>query len=158
MGESLPLVNPSPYSHVIRNGTVLLTFRYDCKEGCSFGETNTLAIADMWEGPYRLVTANATPGVNCEDPFTMVNRRGYHMIFHCYRDLNTGCHSYSEDGVTWHISETPVYNKPLEFANGTVHTFQYREWPELLFDREGAPEFLLSGVGWGNKASGLGGS
>lgn len=113
MSPFLPVVNPSPL--VLPNGSILLAFRYDCNH-CSFGETNALAIADTWQGPYRLLTANATPGLNCEDPF-LFHRRGYHMIFHCYRDLNTGCHAYSEDGYTWHVSESRVYNTTLRFTN-----------------------------------------
>ena len=52
-----------------------LYFRYEPKNAL-LGETNGLAIADQWEGPYRLVTAAATPGLNSEDPFLFLNARG----------------------------------------------------------------------------------
>ena len=121
------------------------------------GGTNALAVADDWRGPYRLITANATPALNCEDPFLFRNARGMHMVFHYYRGLDTGCHAFSWDGVVWQVSDAPVYNTTLRFGNGTTHTYQYRERPEILFDDQGAPEFLLTGVEWGDKSADRGG-
>ena len=171
MKPFLPLVNPSPL--VYPNGTTILAFRYDngapspmpseAPPGLpnpppkTLSETNAIAIADSWRGPYRLVTAHATPNQVCEDPYIFQNKRGFHLVYHCYRGVNTGCHSFARSlEGPWTVSDTPVYNTTIVFANGTRHDFQYRERPELVFDGA-VPTHLFTGVEWGRKNADYGG-
>jgi hypothetical protein len=177
MKPFLPLVNPSPL--VLRNGSVLLAFRYQPAGGKP--ETNGLAFADTWRGPYRLVSSAAAPVPEAsEDPFLFENHRGLHMIFHCYRGTRnppnlTGCHAYSGNGgVSWSVSPNPVYTTTVPMANGTTVNFNYRERPEILFDPGSStaaetefggntggsirtnpriPRFLLTGVETGIKSN-----
>eukprot|EP01062_Namystynia_karyoxenos_P053385 TRINITY_DN4321_c0_g1_i1.p2 TRINITY_DN4321_c0_g1~~TRINITY_DN4321_c0_g1_i1.p2 ORF type:complete len:412 (+),score=119.94 TRINITY_DN4321_c0_g1_i1:105-1238(+) len=146
----LPLINPSPM--VLPNGSILLAFRYDPPQPTKVGETLGLAIADHWRGPYRLVTAAASPGEGCEDPFIFTNSRGYHMVYHCYRGNVSGCHSYSPDGLNWTVSPNAAYTMQVTWTNGTTREYDYRERPEILFEG-GAPRHLLTGVEWGNKGA-----
>ena len=153
MKPYLPLTNPSP--HILKNGTVLLAFRYALK---GLPETNGLAVADSWRGPYSLVSAAAAPvPENSEDPFLFANSRGLHMIYHCYRGARnppneTGCHAYSADGgAKWTVSPYPVYNTTVPMQNGATQNFDYRERPEILFNKDGTPQFLLTGVETGLK-------
>ena len=161
----LPLINPSPM--VLMNGTVVLAFRYSngapspmpsqAPPPSTLSETNGIAIADSWKGPYRLVTAHATPNNVCEDPYIFQNTRGYHLVYHCYRGVDTGCHSFSRSlAGPWTVSPDPVYNTTLTFTNGTQHTFQYRERPEMVFD-SAVPTHLFTGVEWGKKNADYGG-
>jgi len=146
----LPIVNPSPL--ILPNGSVILAFRYDAHSQ-NYSETNAIAYADSWRGPYRLVTDAATPGVNCEDPFIFQNRHGLHLVFHCYRGNITGCHSFSPDGVHWTVSNETTYDTTVTYHNGTTHNYQYRERPELLFRPDGSPYALMTGVEWGDKSN-----
>lgn len=154
----LPLVNPSPF--FLPNGTLLLAFRFNGGPG---GESNALAASDDWRGPYRLISAAATPGEKGEDPFLWKNQRGYHMLFHCYRgdrERVSGCHSYSKDGKSWTISEQASYNTTVlwrdrESGVVSMRTFDYRERPELVFEAgTTTPKWLLTGVEVGDKGGG----
>eukprot|EP01065_Artemidia_motanka_P026832 TRINITY_DN32069_c0_g1_i1.p1 TRINITY_DN32069_c0_g1~~TRINITY_DN32069_c0_g1_i1.p1 ORF type:complete len:375 (+),score=113.86 TRINITY_DN32069_c0_g1_i1:52-1125(+) len=147
MSPFLPLRNPSPL--VLPNGTVLLAFRYN-HVSPHIGESNGIAVADSWRGPYRLVSANATPAEQAEDPFLFSNGRGYHLVYHCYRGDVSGCHSYSPDAVTWTVSPNAAYTKQVAWRNGTTRMYDYRERPEIVFDGS-APVRLVTGVEWGNK-------
>eukprot|EP00040_Diaphanoeca_grandis_P000712 m.273930 g.273930 ORF g.273930 m.273930 type:complete len:104 (-) comp109648_c0_seq1:10-321(-) len=81
------------------------------------------------------------------------------MVFRCYRGRRnppneTGCHTYSNDGgKTWTVSTDPVYTTTATMDNGTIVDYNYRERPEILFDDNGVPQHLLTGVETGLKGN-----
>ena len=46
----------------------------------------------------------------------------------------------------WHFRHTPTYTNTVALANGTNATLAQRERPQLLFDTDGNPSVLYTGV------------
>ena len=56
-------------------------------------------------------------------------------------------HAYSEDGFSWHVSETPAYPAAQHYTDGSVGNYGKRERPHLVFDPStGQPTHLTNGV------------
>lgn len=166
---SSSIANPTPL--VLRNGSVMLAYRYS--HGVVHGQSEAIAIAvaDDAAGPYHVINPDAVT-LNVEDPVLYQTPQGLHLALHQYNStyeysngtvirnlqygdprMASGAHAFSKDGITWLTSPYALYNNTIQFANGTVRDFNYRERPEVLMDGNGNPKWLVTGVEWGLKCS-----
>lgn len=128
------------------------------------------ALGGQWTH-FPLALSPSDVCVNWEDQNIWVDERGYlHTLMHAFRGQNTsypapgcrdkgdgvflppGCttlggHGYSMDGITWHISPTPVYTAVVQYEDGSVENYRARERPHLIVSPTGAPLFFVSAVG-----------
>ena len=57
-------------------------------------------------------------GHNCEDPFLWSDSRGgLHVMNHCYNHGDEGGHAFSEDGIRWHLSDTPPWTDSIQHTD-----------------------------------------
>jgi hypothetical protein len=140
------------------NDSVVLAFRYSNGHVHKQGEAVAIAFAESYKGPYKILNPDIS-SIVIEDPFIYHNSRGYHIFLHefnctCpYGDpkMYPGAHTYSPDARQWYTSPYPLYTTSITWANGTKVALNYRERPELLFDDEGHPAWLLTGAEVGYK-------
>ena len=129
--------NPGPWR--LRNGTVLVIFNV---------RNASIAAADHWKGPYRLVASNVC-GAG-EDPYLYMDLHGsFHCLFHRQpfqqSEVSIG-HSFSEDLRHWYQSSVNVAGSVVTFDNNKTVMFGKRERPKLLFDSKGVMTHLITGV------------
>jgi hypothetical protein len=139
--------NPSAY--FFPNGSVIVLFRSYTTEYPLYYSVIGIARAASWRGPYKI---DPKPILTLfqEDPFVWYQHEtySYHALFHnmggCF-DL--GCHAYSRDTYTWHLSLEPAYGHVVHFDDGTQIRMKRRERPQLVFDaKTGRPTHLINGV------------
>ena len=143
--------NPSPW--VFSNGTVLLMYRGCVVHGGGCDkEYIGIASAPSWKGPYRRLGGGQPilPTVPAEDPSLWVDRRGhYHFLMHYIPDAElVARHAFARSyGGPWSIRESSIpYNSTVAFNDGSVVTFEKRERPHLVWDDNGNPTHLVTGV------------
>jgi len=120
----------------------------------------SIAVADTWEGPYRVTVGNeqvANLPHSQEDPFMWQDSRlHYHVLYHKMFDppgggpcgIWAGGHSFSQDGTSW----SPIYrayNTSFKTTDGGVLVAQRRERPKLIFNADHIPSeyyFAWQGV------------
>jgi hypothetical protein len=87
-----------------------------------------------------------------EDPFLWYNeKRGWKIIAHgmCYAPFDA-LYFYSQDLVTWHLSDTMCYSYDVQWLNGSSSLFIRVERPQLFFNGGDTgtpvPALLFNGV------------
>ena len=137
----------NPAAWVEDDGSVLLAFRYG-------NQRIGVARAPRFDGAYTVVNDDILPGVIAEDPFLWKDGRTgkYRMLLEDGRGTLTGGVKFgalleSGDGSDWK-PEDPVlcYDHTLRYDDGTVIRAERRERPQLLFDADGSPTHLYTGV------------
>lgn len=148
--------NPAPLVHP--NGTIFV--------GCNH---NALLRAESLAGPYEEVARfpGSTPdGYTLEDPQLYLDHRGhFHIIHHAYKlfpnasncenDI-VASHSYSVDGIDWHLSKIPPYGTELKLVNGKSITLATRERPKPLIQNGQMTHLVQSACGVPNCYSNTG--
>eukprot|EP00035_Acanthoeca_spectabilis_P000400 m.73039 g.73039 ORF g.73039 m.73039 type:complete len:418 (+) comp10188_c0_seq1:1-1254(+) len=132
------------------------------------------ALKGVWtykDVPPTLQLAGGSPDqpicVNWEDQNIWVDGRGnFHTLFHAWRGqpcdyplpgchgahggescTSLGGHGFSRDGRHWYISPDAPYNNTILYDDGTSVAFRARERPHLAMSSNGAPLFLINGLG-----------
>jgi len=148
--------NPAPY--VLANGTILLVFHAGNSSTGPESQSLGLAVADSWEGPYRLITVDEPlfRGDN-EDPVLYTDVNGYYHILTHREDLHqdplgadrgAGGHAYSKDLYNWQLSPYAPYQLTIPLLNGTSltnTTLFRRERPQVIKDASGNLAYLYNG-------------
>ncbi|KAL3937054.1 MAG: hypothetical protein SGBAC_007750 [Bacillariaceae sp.] len=158
-GPWLPVVNntlgfcnnPAPFVHP--NGTIYVGCRHGIKH-------STLRRAETVGGPYEEIanlTGMTPDGYVLEDPQLYVDHRGhFHGIYHAYRlypnasnceNEIVASHSYSVDGIHWHLSKIPPYDTQLTLASGKTITLATRERPKPLIQNGRMTHMVQSACG-----------
>lgn len=126
-----PLATPSPVflrqAPGIPASTVYVAFTGRlCQSGVvSVG----IAKADSVRGTYRLISkapllhdSEGEPYA-AEDPYLWQSARGWHMLIH-HTPTSTAEYAFSEDGLEWQLSGTPVTNCILSFDDGSAYELE----------------------------------
>lgn len=100
----------------------------------------------------RLTSQSILPKVSAEDPSLWIDHRGnYHFLMH-YLGADSSAmvarHAFSRSYMgPWsvHIDSIP-YNTTVQFNDGSSVAFHKRERPHLVFDSDGKPTYLVTGV------------
>ena len=122
-----------------------------------------LSIGDRWDGTYHAVPAFPEylwPSVNepSEDQTLWQDKRsGLHILLHGNQWAGEwpSLHAFSRDGTpgTWQLSRRTdglvPYSANVSWAEGGWTNFFRRERPELHFNAEGEPSFLVNGAMFG---------
>ena len=150
--ESLPFGadhnNPAPYFH--DDGRVLLMYR-------DRGLRVFSAVADKFDGTYRIVGKDLFPRVPLEDMDLFFLNGHYHMVAEDNRGKLSGHQRYavhltSRDGITWSKYDPLIaYTHTIKWTDGTKTKCERRERPELFnanAERKGNghPTHLLTAV------------
>lgn len=159
--------DPSPIH--FKNGTTWVMGRsWNKNNETDFNSTTGIARSDSmsWNSTYTTrqeaipqfvnfsvrVPLSAKP-VQLEDAFFWIHDEGgdsqsFHALFHSMGGcLEVGCHAFSADGFTWHLSSSSLpnaYNSSLLMSDGTWTSLVRRERPHLVFNSKGEPAFLSS--------------
>ena len=150
------------------------------------GQDWNVQAAPSWRGPWRTrgrVVWHGDGGAGCqqragkwvcggwEDPFIWLDTRRHvwKMVAHVWPSWlpdEPACdHDYSKreagfawshDTVNWHRSRVPPFDNRVTHVDGRVSVLSTRERPKLVFDDDGRPTALFSGVSanpppWGCK-------
>jgi hypothetical protein len=143
--------NPAPVA--LGNGTIRLMIKNGGPSSA------TVLEATSWQGPYRRVAPFDV--VKCsvfrfkwclEDPVMYRDPRGHwHALFHMFDNVSsttpawTGGHAHSRDGIIW-SNVSQAFNTTVAVVGEAVVFAERRERPKLLFDAEGWPSHLYTGV------------
>jgi hypothetical protein len=163
------LTNPSPLPLYVSEGsnlnTLLVAYRGSYANGAGGMEQIGIAQAsnDSYAANYNLGGGPIVPYSN-EDPFLRQDPRGYfHMLMHCtdgrigggIGQPAVGHHAYAECwNCPWtYNSNIFAYKTTVQFADRSSTTYYRRERPQLFFDPDGTPAFLVNGVQEFNVAS-----
>ena len=101
-----------------------------------------MAHAEEYDGKYKIISENIFPENIIEDMFLFRNNGRYEIICEDARGHYTGvvgggAYFYSEDIINWKQATPPmVYDRTVEYNDGTVLELQRRERPQLLVDGE----------------------
>ena len=110
-------------------------------------------------GPYYNI-ANIT-SLWGEDPFIWQNDKAFHIIFHAApNDRAKGWEEWpsrhawasKDDLYHWNVSKSwdlfgnGAYSTNVTWTDGSTTTFWRRERPEIMFDDDGRPQWLFTGV------------
>lgn len=143
--------NPAPY--FFPNGSVLML-------GRDGGSTCRIITAPSWQGPYRLGPMIGEKQDPVEDPFLYRDSRGaFHALFHGGKQgggvLVSGYHWFSHDGLQWSANSKAAFTTAINYTDGSSQRFSRRERPHLLFDKQGEPTHLFTGLwlGLGDKSA-----
>ena len=123
------------------------------------------SVAPHWRGPYTPsrgpddgpISDLQYPEEENEDPFLWRTSRGWHAVMHSNTWENSrsehfptskwaGRYACSVDGVNWRYSPTPPFGGTVRWINGSVSELHRRERPFVLFDADGRPTHLYTGV------------
>ena len=141
-------INPSP---IFLNNTFYVTTQ----------ATLEIQSAPSYEGPWSFYANITHPWpeaerpYNVEDPFLFIDKRGrWHIINHAYNlTQNSTCgssdvsaHWFSIDGKDWHWSPQTPYYSTVTYDDGSTHAFATCERPNLHFDVNGDPDYLVCAV------------
>ena len=132
---ALPADSNNPAVIKTAEGKVLLFFR-DGKLKVSVAE------AEDYEGPFRIVEPNVFPSAPIEDMFVFPMGSEYGMFCEDARGYFTGLKKggmffRSKDGIHWEESSAEkAYGFEIPFEDGTVLQLQRRERPMILFDED----------------------
>jgi hypothetical protein len=113
-----------------------------------------IATAPHPEGPYTRTSEYPAFPYDCEDPFIWWEEGRYHVIMKDFKgelcgEVNAGAYAWSEDGVSWHLPESPrAYSRTIRWQDGTVTTHGNFERPNLLI-QDGRPTHLFAAVSSG---------
>ena len=156
--------NPGPF--FLKNGSVVLVFNAGY---CSNNhlETIGIAVADSWDGEYKLLNTKAilrnTDGTphRCEDPYVWHDERGWHLLTHNQQGpQGVASYGYSEDAITWTLSPTTPYGCEQLFTDGTNVTVSgCGNRPQIIFEggqSGGAPLWITNGGASNNPSGGKG--
>lgn len=147
---------------ILANGTFVGIWR-ECTRP-PWGSTVHSVRAESWADPGTYVWSvdplfvNAAAvheqGSSPEDPFVWGpdEAGAFHAIFHDRSCSGCGGHAYSTDGARWFYTGL-AYGPAVEFTDGTNYTFARRERPHLVFDSDGQPIALTTGVQYGQRDS-----
>ena len=141
-------INPAPIYH---NGSLYVTSQ----------TTTLIEMAPSYLGPWTFYANITHPWpeaerpYNVEDPFLWVDKRGrWHIINHAYNTTQSSdcgsshvsAHWFSIDGKAWQWSPQEPYSHTVSFDDGSMHTFATMERPNLHFDANGDPDYLVCAV------------
>ncbi len=141
-------INPAP---IFINGTFYVTTQ----------ATLQIQSSPSYEGPWAFFANITHPWpeaerpFNVEDPFLWVDKRGrWHILNHAYNTTQSSscgsshvsAHWFSLDGKDWHWSPQEPFSHTVTYEDGSTHTFATMERPNLHFDAEGNPDFLVCAV------------
>jgi hypothetical protein len=137
------LTNPSPL--MLKNGSVLLMWRSSVKP-----ERLGIATAPSWKGPYEKRDSDPLVADPNEDPFIWEDEFGnFHGLTHHMVDgqgvKGGGKHVWSQDGLSWRVSDDLAYTTQIEFEDGPIQQVQRRERPVLYFENN-TPVALFTGL------------
>eukprot|EP01084_Bolivina_argentea_P004745 8984_1 len=151
--ENMPgthISNPSAIE--LANGTFVLSYRFNTN-------TEHIGIAvskNDYKGPYVNI---ANLSVTAEDPYFWQNKidGSFHMIFHAMSSAQhhsqwPSSHAFTMDLYNWSVSESwnnfgvGCYSTNVTWSDESVTTFYRRERPEILFDKNGNPQYFYSAV------------
>jgi hypothetical protein len=150
--EPLPLGedhnNPAPYVHA--DGRILMAFRDQ-------NLRMSIAVADRFDGTYKVVASDLFPGIRVEDPDLSFFNGRYQMVAEDNQGKFTGAerhgvHFVSDDGIHWRKNDPiKVYTHTLTWTDGTTTKADRRERPELFNANaackgNGTPTHLLTAV------------
>ena len=113
----------------------------------------SLAEADNYMGPYRVLNNNLWPECKIEDFYQFKREGKYHMVIEDNYGKVTGhfrwgVDLYSEDGINdWkRYKDTIVYDHDIKFTNGTALHCTRRERPQLIIEDNKIKGFLNSSL------------
>jgi len=135
----------NPAAYVNKDGSILLAFRWG-------NQRIGVARADKYDGKYTVLNQNILPDIIAEDPFLYMNGNHYEMIVEDGKGALTGHERYgaileSTDGVDWKVKKHCLaYDHTLIFSDLSIIKAVRRERPQLLFNKEGKPTHLYTGV------------
>jgi hypothetical protein len=146
-GAETLFCHTNPTAHIFPNGTTLLYFR--TAESNGQNEQIWVARASSYDGHYTMLaktpllpTANSPliGGRNVEDPFVFRNQRGHFILMfhqsHWGPGWN-GAKAWSEDGVSFHWSETSMsraWSSRINYTDGSSTVFRRREEPKIYVE------------------------
>ena len=135
----------NPAAYVNKDGSILLAFRWG-------NQRIGIAKADRFDGKYTVLNENIMPDIIAEDPFLYMNGNHYEMIVEDGKGALTGHERYgaileSIDGVDWKVKKHCLaYDHTLIFNDLSIIKAERRERPQLLFNKQGKPTHLYTGV------------
>jgi len=129
----LPVNANNPAVYVEEDFSCLLIFR-DGRLRVS------AARAARFNGPYKILNPDVSPGFKLEDPYVFKRNGRYEMLI---EDADAGwtghttfgAHLVSEDGINWRANDPVLgYTHTIPLTNGGVIQADRRERPSLLFE------------------------
>ncbi|MCL2517911.1 MAG: glycoside hydrolase family protein [Oscillospiraceae bacterium] len=135
----------NPAAWVNGDGSVLLAFRWG-------NQRIGVAKADRFDGEYKILNEDILPNIIAEDPFLYKSGERYVMIVEDGLGALTGHEKWgavleSLDGVEWRVKKHCLaYDHTLMFSDLSIIKAERRERPQLLFNKDGKPTHLYTGV------------
>ena len=160
--ESLIITNPNPNEPCwhdggtftnpsiwpFQNGSILLAYSTNCPDCLVSGGHKHigLAFAEQWSGPYIDLTPKEPifPYAS-EDPCIFVSPETgtFHILVHTdatgeaekpidWKHVSAHAFATSPQGP-WIVSDTPPYNRTIEWSDGETSTVATRERPQVIF-------------------------
>ncbi|NOV03061.1 glycoside hydrolase family protein [Paenibacillus planticolens] len=149
--DSFLTSNPAPCIH--EDGTVLLIYKARQYEGNVHGQMMIgAARAERFDGSYRVVSEDPVfppAQFHLEDPFVWHTGERYELIAkdmdgRICGEMHAGIQAYSEDGLTWHLSDNPkAYSRKIKWDDGSETMMGSFERPFILF-QDGKPTHLFA--------------
>lgn len=134
-----------------RGGGILLAFVWgDRRVG--------IAKARGYDGEYKVLNEDIMPGIAAEAPFLYKNGEHYEMIVEDVNGAFTGhggCGAVleSSDGTEWKVKKHCLaYDHTLIYSDLSIIKAERRGSPKLLFNKDGRPTHLYTGVLYKGKA------
>ena len=138
----------NPSALIFPDGRAWVMFRSYNRTG-KYHSVIGMARAPHWSGPYA-IDPSPLFAEWMEDPylFFQPETKSYHALFHTMGGCpEVGCHAFSADGVTWHVSPGGAYNFTVALDDGSSIELKRRERPQLVFDpQSGKPTHLINGA------------
>lgn len=135
--------NPAPW--INNDGSVVLIFKsrkYNDKYPYNSSMKIGLAMADNYEGPYKVIVDEPIFGKNkmgeIEDPCLWRDKNGYHIIAKdqrgtITRKVHSGILAHSLDAIHWELDKEPLaYSRTIKWSDGREITMGQLERPFVL--------------------------
>lgn len=141
----------NPSALVNKDGSIMLAFRWG-------NQRIGIARAERYDGKYTVLNDDILPDIIAEDPFLYKNGNRYEMIVEDGKGALTGHERYgaileSFDGVEWKVKKHCLaYDHTLIYSDLSIIKAERRERPQLLFDKNGRPTHLYTGILYNGKS------